>query len=341
MCVWTAYAGTKEAASVVLENLKKTEGFWAGYYTGIASCSKGELFLKKCCGHTGIWEKKFSVKDVPGNMAIAHSRTASGGLDNRAQPHIGCDGMVALHSQGSVGVFTEERRQYTDVLLELYNEGRRPRSGGPAENGMKELPGLTTPDGRQISAADVETNAIESAYKKHHDIVRALREAALPLPGEHCSICLFADRPGVIGFINMNQRICYSFAPDGVYMGTTMESLPGMGMEIPGDSVGYVTAWGELCVERLGGHLIDTAIPDGLHQAALDYLRANPRSHLAHVCDKALRPLFGERKLDYHAVAFYRVFEELHKAGLITYEAEECFNPATQVPGRRFLWSCK
>ena len=341
MCVWTAYAGTKEAAPVVLENLKKTEGFWAGYYTGIASCSKGELFLKKCCGHTGIWEKRFNVKDVPGNMDIAHSRTASGGLDNRAQPHIGCDGMVALHSQGSVGVFTEERRQYTDVLLELYKEGRRPRSGGPAENGMRELPGLVTPDGRQISAADVETNAIESAYKKHHDIVRALREAALPLPGEHCSICLFADRPGVIGFINMKQRICYAFEEEGVYMGTTMESLPGAGLEIPGNAIGYVTAWGECHIERLGDHRINTFIPDGLHGAVLAYLKENPGSLLAHVCDKALRPLFNKGELDYHALAFYRVFEELHKADLITFEEEEYFNAATGVPGRRFLWYCK
>ena len=342
MCVWTAYAGKKEAAPVVYEALRKTEGYWAGFYTGIASCSEGKLYLKKCCGHTGTFAEKFNFSDVPGNMAIAHSRTASGGLDNRAQPHISSRGLVALHSQGSVGVFADQRHQYTDVLLKLYAEGCRPRSGGPAENGMREHPGLTTPDGKQISAADVENNAIESCYMKNGgDVVSALREAALPLPGEHCSICLFADKPGLIGFINMNQRICYAFEDDGVYMGTTMESLPGAGMEIPGNSIGYVTAEGTLHLERLGDHKINSFIPDGLAQVVIDYLKENPKSLIAHICDKAVRPHFNKGELDYHALAIYRVMEELYKAGIVTWEESERPYSATGIPGRGFLWSLK
>lgn len=342
MCVWTAYAGKKEAAPVVYEALRKTEGYWAGFYTGIASCSEGKLYLKKCCGHTGTFAEKFNFADLPGNMAIAHSRTASGGLDNRAQPHISSRGLVALHSQGSVGVFADQRHQYTDVLLKLYAEGCRPRSGGPAENGMKEHPGLTTPDGKQISAADVENNAIESCYMKNGgDVVSALREAALPLPGEHCSICLFADKPGLIGFINMNQRICYAFEDDGVYMGTSMDSLPGAGMEIPGNSIGYVTADGTLHLEKLGDHKINSFIPDGLAQVVIDYLKENPKSLIAHICDKAVRPHFNKGELDYHALAIYRVMEELHKAGIVTWEASERPYSSTGIPGRGFLWSLK
>jgi hypothetical protein len=341
MCVWTAYAGKKHAASVVFENLKKTEGFWAGHYTGIASCHKGVFHLNKCCGHTGVFEQRFNVAEMPGNMAIAHSRTPSGGLDNRAQPHVGSHGLMALHSQGSAGVFAGPREGYTEVLMELYAQGCRPRSGGPAENGMREIPGMTDPDGRQVSSADIELNFIESNYKKHGDMIQALREAAVRLPGEHCSVCLFADKPGVIGFLNMNQRLCYAFEEDGVYMGTTMESLPGMGMEIPGDSVGYVTCDGTLHLERASGRKINTAIPDGLCQAAVEYLKANPRSQLAVVCDKAMRPLFNRGELDYHAIAFYRVFERLLDQGVICYEEEELLNQATQCRSRRFLWSVK
>jgi hypothetical protein len=342
MCIWTAYAGKKEAAPVVYEALRKTEGYWAGFYTGIASCSEGKLYLKKCCGPTGTFAEKFNFADLPGNMAIAHSRTASGGLDNRAQPHISSRGLVALHSQGSAGVFADQRHQYTDVLLKLYAEGCRPRSGGPAENGMREHPELTTPDGKQISAADVGNNAIESCYMKNGgDVVSALREAALPLPGEHCSICLFADKPGLIGFINMNQRICYAFEDDGVYMGTTMESLPGAGMEIPGNSIGYVTAEGTLHLERLGDHKINSFIPDGLAQVVIDYLKENPKSLIAHICDKAVRPHFNKGELDYHALAIYRVMEELYKAGIVTWEESERPYSATGIPGRGFLWSLK
>ena len=341
MCVWSAYAGKKNAAPVVFDALRKIEGFWAGHYTGIATCCDGKIHFSKCAGSTDFFATQFSLDDLPGNMALAHSRTASGGFDNRAHPFVGTEGIVALVSQGSAGVYADTRHLYTEVLNELYNEGRRPRSGGPATHNMRTIPGLTTPDGNQVSAADVETNEIERRYMIHGDITKALREAALRLPGEHCSICLFADRPGVIGFINMNQRVCYAFEEDGVYLATAMPGLPrGNGMEIPGNSVGYVTADGVFHREVLNKDLpLKTAIPAGLEKAALEYLKANPGSPIAHICDKALRPLFAPGELDYHAIAVYRTIENLLKAGLINYEVAGRINGSTNRPARPFLWS--
>ena len=45
MCVWSAYAGKKQAAPIMLEAINKTEGFWAGFYTGLATCHEGKLFF--------------------------------------------------------------------------------------------------------------------------------------------------------------------------------------------------------------------------------------------------------------------------------------------------------
>ena len=61
MCVWSAYAGKKQAAPILLEALKKTEGYWAGFYTGMATCENGVLHFAKCPGHTGFFEKNFDV----------------------------------------------------------------------------------------------------------------------------------------------------------------------------------------------------------------------------------------------------------------------------------------
>ena len=84
MCVWTAYTGRKQAAPVIMEALKKIEGYWAGFYTGLAVCDKGSIRFDKCAGHTGIFERQFSLKDYPGTTGIAHSRTNSGGSTPRA-----------------------------------------------------------------------------------------------------------------------------------------------------------------------------------------------------------------------------------------------------------------
>ena len=54
-----------------------------------------------------------------------------------------------------------------------------------------------------------------------------------------------------------------------------------------------------------------------------------------------VRPRFNKGELDYHALAIYRVMEELLKAGIVTFEESERPNAATGVPGRGFLWSLK
>ena len=203
-------------------------------------------------------------------------------------------------------------------------------AGTPDDNNREYLP-------EKIKHTDIVVNEIESEYMAHGDMVKAMRKASGFLREESCSICIFADRPGVLGFINMNQRVCYGFEEDGVYMGTTMEAFPGKFMEIPGNSVGYVTAEGVFHREELGDFKIETAVPDGLVPAALRCLRENPGMLLAHVCDKALRPMFGKGVLDYHSAGAYNAFETLLKAGLIRYEAAEVPG-CTGIAGRVFKW---
>lgn len=340
MCVWAAYAGKKQAAPVVLEALKKIEGYWAGFYTGIATCANGRIHMEKCTGHTGIFEETFDLADFPGTIGMAHSRTNSGGGANRAHPFVGTEGKVALISQGSIGVFAPVLGHFTEVALQLYHEGRRMFSGSSTD-GMRRIPEFVMPDGNQISLSDIVANAVEREYLKHGDVVAALRFAGSYLQEESCTVCIFADRPGVLGFINMNQRMGYCFEEDGVTMATSMAAFPGCFMEIPGNSVGYVTADGEFHREDLGHFPIKSHIPDGLAPAVLAYLKDHPGALLAHICDQAIRPLgFVRGELDYHSLSVYRTVEMLVNAGLIRYKV--VFEPGeTGIDGRTFRWYLK
>ena len=94
MCVWSAYAGKKQAAPILLEAMKKTEGWWAGFYTGMATCDGGKLFFEKCAGHTGIFEAQYDLAAMPGTTGVIHSRTESGGGANRAHPFVGTEGVT-------------------------------------------------------------------------------------------------------------------------------------------------------------------------------------------------------------------------------------------------------
>ena len=151
-------------------------------------------------------------------------------------------------------------------------------------------------------------------------------------------MCIFADKPGVIGFINMNQRVGYSFEDDGVYMGITKAGFPGSFMEIPGNSVGYVTADGVLHREALGDFKVNSAIPEKIAPAIVEALRAEPGLLMGQICDKAVRPSgFDSGELNYHALAAYRALESLIAAGTVRYEAVDTVG-GTGVPGRAFRW---
>ena len=340
MCVWSAYAGKKQAAPILLEALKKTEGYWAGFYTGMAACKNGKLHFGKCPGHTGFFEKSFDLASFPGTTGIAHSRTNSGGGANRAHPFVGTEGKVALVSQGSIGIFSREVQRYSEVAHRLYDAGRRFRSGSAAD-GVRPDPAFIMPDGNQVSLSDVVVNEIESEYSAHGDIVRAMRKASGYMLEESCSICIFADKPGVIGFINMNQRMGYAFEEDGVYMGTTGAAFPGVFMEIPGNSVGFVTSDGIFHREALGDFKIRNEIPGGLVAAVIEYLEKNPGKHLAEICDNVIRPAgFTPGELDYHTTAAYRTLETLIRDGRVKYDIYHLPGPAG-TEGCSFKWSLK
>ena len=44
MCNIAGYVGEKRAAPILIEMMKKQEGFAGGYYTGIATIHKGKIY---------------------------------------------------------------------------------------------------------------------------------------------------------------------------------------------------------------------------------------------------------------------------------------------------------
>ena len=50
MCNIAGYVGTKTAAPILLEMMKREEGFAGGYYTGLATIHEGKLYWRKVIG---------------------------------------------------------------------------------------------------------------------------------------------------------------------------------------------------------------------------------------------------------------------------------------------------
>lgn len=333
MCVWSAYAGNQSAAPLLWESLRKIEGIWGGYYTGLVTMDENGLHWEKCVGCTEVWQQKYHLDDFPGCAGLIHSRTASGGDANRAHPFVGADGVVALVSQGSTGIFKDNVEKFTACGNSMLARGRKCRSAIPEEAARS----FVLTDGTRASMSDIVVNAVEEHYLAHGDPVAAMKTVCGSLPEESATIFLFRDRPGFIGFVNVNQHVVCNFEEHSVWLSVTSLGVPGYAMEIPGNSVGFVTADGEFRRERLTENYppIDTRIPEKALPAFRAAIKENPGLTLGKLCDIAVSPLFGHRSLEYRAVTAYRMLETLAAAGGIRFEPG--LVPGWKdVPGRIF-----
>ena len=336
MCVWSAYAGDQQAVPLLWESLRKIEGVWGGFYTGLVTMDDGGLHWEKCIGCTEVWQRQYRLEDFPGCAGLIHSRTLSGGGANRAHPFVGANGIVALVSQGSSGIFKDSTAAFTARANEMLARGRKCRSAVP-ENPDDAARVFMLTDGTRASMSDIVVNAVEEQYLQHGDPVRAMKSVCSSLPEESATIFLFRDRPGFIGFVNVSQHVVCDFEEHSVWLSVTSLGVPGYAMEIPGNSVGFATVSGEFHRERLTEDYpaIDTRIPEKALPAFRAAIKEHPGLTLGKLCDLAIRPLFAHTTLEYCAVTAYRMLETLANAGAIRFEPT--LVPGwEEVPGRIF-----
>jgi glucosamine--fructose-6-phosphate aminotransferase (isomerizing) len=102
MCGIVGYTGSRQAAPLVLEGLKRLE--YRGYDSaGLAVVDDGRIEVVKTVGRIGALEKLLGTPPA-GHTALAHTRWATHGVPNQinAHPHTDCGGTVALVHNGVI-----------------------------------------------------------------------------------------------------------------------------------------------------------------------------------------------------------------------------------------------
>ena len=115
MCGIVGYAGTQNAAPVLLEGLKKLE--YRGYDSaGIAVLNDGRISISKVTGRiAGLTEKTEDGRLLPGVTGIGHTRWATHGAptEPNAHPHTSNDGRFAVVHNGIIENYIELREELT------------------------------------------------------------------------------------------------------------------------------------------------------------------------------------------------------------------------------------
>ena len=110
MCGIVGIAGTRDAAPVILEALKRLE--YRGYDSaGIATLEKGEITRRRAPGKLNNLDAKLKAEPLHGHTGIGHTRWATHGVPNETNAHPHASARVAIVHNGIIENFRELRTE--------------------------------------------------------------------------------------------------------------------------------------------------------------------------------------------------------------------------------------
>jgi glucosamine--fructose-6-phosphate aminotransferase (isomerizing) len=110
MCGIVGYIGSREAASIILNGLKRLE--YRGYDSaGLAVIDHGEINIRRVVGKLNGLEIQIANSPIQGKIGIGHTRWATHGEPStrNAHPHVSMSGDVVIVHNGIVENFRELR----------------------------------------------------------------------------------------------------------------------------------------------------------------------------------------------------------------------------------------
>ncbi|MDW8327649.1 MAG: class II glutamine amidotransferase, partial [Anaerolineales bacterium] len=113
MCGIVGYIGTREAAPIILEGLRRLE--YRGYdSSGIAVMDGSSIQVRREVGKLSGLAALLQAEPVTGCIGVGHTRWATHGAPSRrnAHPHFGSTGEVVVVHNGIVENFLEIKREF-------------------------------------------------------------------------------------------------------------------------------------------------------------------------------------------------------------------------------------
>lgn len=167
MCGIVGYIGSKSAAPVLINGLKKLE--YRGYDSaGVAIFENNDLKVIKCKGRLSFLEERLTTETLNGNIGIGHTRWATHGEPNdvNSHPHISNSGKIAVVHNGII------------------------------ENYMKLKEFLQTQGYKFVSDTDTEVVAHLVEYHYNGNLIQAVMDSINELEGSYALGVICKECPG-------------------------------------------------------------------------------------------------------------------------------------------------
>ena len=224
MCIMAGYNGTKRAAPLIIEMLRKTEGIDAGCFTGIATLHEGKIHYRKLAGNLDYFLEHTDAMDLPGNIGIIHSRTpGSCGEDSWAHPFTyekEGEVLTAFIANGFNGCCSE--RNHTEIppkIKELVAAGYPLKSGFVAPVNLRHP---ETHDGTLLyhKTDIICQNITRKILEEKMSCADAMAKSYTEITGENVALLLSLTEPDAIHYVRLNFPMFAGLADHGVCLAT-------------------------------------------------------------------------------------------------------------------------
>ena len=225
MCNIAGYVGSRPAAPILIDMMRREEGWNAGCYTGIATLHEGKIHYAKLTGDLDHLLKNTDASSMPGNIGLLHSRTPSGGGDEWAHPFVGeHDGkpVTAYVANGSQGSFADNLAGANALAARLEKAGYVFHSRANVPVGKYP----TLPDGGSTHMSDVMAQLITSKIDQGSDPATAMSDSFCEMPAEIVGLLLSVIEPDCIAWSRINMPMFVGFCEHGACLASTPQAFP-------------------------------------------------------------------------------------------------------------------
>ena len=233
MCNIAGYVGEKQAAPILIEMLRRQQGFDGGACTGIVTYHEGRLYYRKVVGDVDMLLKTTDALSLPGTIGIAHTRPGgSPETYNMAHPFITYDERMACVTNGTGRGSTPGVTQ--SIANRLEEAGYKFRCEAFAKGDKM----IRLKNGAAVSGADVRLNAVHYNYKVvGMPISKAMATVDVEMYKDGVIEILSADEPDRLYVLRTSRPAITLKTSDGMYVASTRfafdESLEGEIRQLP------------------------------------------------------------------------------------------------------------
>ncbi len=324
MCNIAGYVGTRPAAPILIEMIRRQEGLAGGYYTGLATIHEGRIHYAKLTGDTDRLLAETNAASLPGTIGIIHSRSKAGGGDEWAHPFVDAakgEPTIAYVANGSLGCFAHRQAEYNALSAALIDAGYPMLSRVRIDHGK--YPRL--PDGTTVHMSDAMCQLIARSIDRGLPPAEAMEEAYCTMPSEIVGLLLSLAEPECIAFTRINMPMNLAFADHGAYLGSAALAFPDDCTEpqaLPPCSTGRVRRDRvEISAYRRPPAqvaVLDARVRAEAYAAITAALTEGAKS--ASELGKCIRPCFGAGDCAPTALLVYDILAALQKEGRLAEE---------------------